>query len=102
MTNDPYKDFDDVYGADEQPSAPSQPGPQPVTGPQNPFAGSQYPPQGQPDPGSHYGPTYGAQPNPFLQQHSPVPYGYGGSPDRQRNSNMLRLNAWISAFFPLA
>ncbi|NLE97908.1 MAG: DUF4870 domain-containing protein [Propionibacterium sp.] len=104
MTNDPYKDFDDVYGADEQPSTPPPPGPQPVTGPQNPFGTGPYADSGRPDPGpqSAYPPAYGSQPNPFIQRHTPVPYGYGQSPDRQRNSNMLRLNAWISAFFPLA
>lgn len=104
MTNDPYKDFDDVYGADSGQSTPPPPGPQPVTGPENPFGGSSYAPPGQPDFGSgpSYGPTYGAQPNPFGQRHTPVPYGYGGSPDRQRNSGMLRLNVWLSAFIPLA
>lgn len=102
MTNDPYQDFDDVYDADKGQLSTPPPGPQPVTGPENPFGGRPYDQPGPTDSGPAYGPTYGSQPNPFTQRHSPVPYGYGPTPDRQRHAGMLRVNVWLSAFFPLA
>lgn len=102
MTNNPYDN--DPYGA----TGGSEPdwGPQPVTGPQNPFAGGRYadPGQQQPRQDPIYGTSYGSDPyNPFAGRHLPQRYGYNAPPpDRQRHVTMLRLNAWLSAFFPIA
>lgn len=110
MSHDPYKEFDEFYKDEPIPgessdsgrrgaTSPQSPswGPQPVTGPQNPYPSPTPPP---PPPAPSYG-HYAPPPAPYTGGHMPMHYGSAPSPDRQRQAGSLRLNAWISVFLPI-
>lgn len=89
MTNNPYDDYLDPA------HTPDQPGPQPVTEPENPFLAHQQPGYGLAEQGQ-------AHPHPFTQEyHPPAPYYNAPPPETQRHMRNLQLNVWLSAFFPI-
>lgn len=122
MTEDPYRNVDDIISEidkatsrnNTQASSASRPGPQPVTGPTNPFRTRNY--TGEELENSYVsqdstystGPSYyqGTYENPFLNSSAsslvPARRQLVAPPERQRHLQMHKINTWLSVFFPIA